>query len=82
MSDDLNTPIALTALEDVLAAKKVDLTKKIELVAAMDSVLGLNLFALSRKDLRMRPDGAEITESEIEDALERRKAARAAKLKK
>jgi cysteinyl-tRNA synthetase len=79
IADDLNTAVALTALDDVLAAKKVDVAKKAELAAAMDGVLGLNLFALTRADLRIRPKTATITEAEIEAALARRKEARAAK---
>jgi len=79
LADDLNTSVALTALEDVLAIKKVDPGKKLALAAAMDAVLGLNLFALNRADLRIQPKAAEITEAEIEDALARRKAARAEK---
>ena len=79
ISDDLNTPIALTALEEVLAMKKADPARKLRVVAAMDSVLGLNLLALNRADLRLRPKGAAIAEAEIEDALARRKAARADK---
>ncbi|WP_298467715.1 cysteine--tRNA ligase [uncultured Erythrobacter sp.] len=77
--DDLNTPIALTALEDVLGMKKVDPFKKARLTAVMDSVLGLGLFPIYREDLRIRPKTAEITEEEIEEALARRKAARAEK---
>ncbi len=77
--DDLNTPIALTALEDALAVKKVPGPIKRAVIEDMDSVLGLNLFGLSRADLRIRPKTAEITEAEIEDALARRKAARAGK---
>jgi cysteinyl-tRNA synthetase len=79
IADDLNTAVALTALDDVLAMKKVDAEKKAELAAAMDSVLGLNLFTLTRADLRIRPKSATITEVEIEAALARRKEARAAK---
>ena len=79
IADDLNTAVALTALDDVLAAKKVDVAKKAELAAAMDAVLGLNLFGLTREDLRIRPKSATITEDEIEAALARRKEARAAK---
>jgi len=79
ISDDLNTPIALTALEDALATKKVDQGIKRAVVEHMDMVLGLNLFGLSREDLRLRPVNAQISENEIEDALERRKAARADK---
>ena len=79
MADDLNTAVALTALEDVLATKKVDPAKKLALVAAMDSVLGPDLFNLTRADLRIRPKSATITEAEIDAALARRKEARAAK---
>ncbi len=79
IADDLNTAVALTALDDVLAAKKVDVAKKAELAAAMGSVLGLDLFGLTRADLRIRPKSATVTEAEIEDALARRKDARAAK---
>ncbi|NQZ46568.1 MAG: cysteine--tRNA ligase [Erythrobacter sp.] len=79
MADDLNTPIALTALEDALAVKKVDAGIKRAVIESMDAVLGLNLFGLTREDLRIRPVSAEISEAEIEDALARRKAARADK---
>jgi cysteinyl-tRNA synthetase len=45
----------------------------------MDAVLGLKLTTLTRFDLRLRPKDAAIEEAEIEDALARRKAARAEK---
>ncbi|WP_067735328.1 cysteine--tRNA ligase [Novosphingobium naphthalenivorans] len=79
IGEDLNTPVALTALEDVLAAKKVDPAAKRAAVEAMDSVLGLDLFGTGRADLRLKPKGVEITEAEIEDVLTRRKQARADK---
>jgi cysteinyl-tRNA synthetase len=79
ISDDLNTPIALTALEEALAVKKVDTGVKRAVIEAMDAVLGLDLFSLSREDLRIRPKAAQIAEADIEDALARRKAARAEK---
>jgi cysteinyl-tRNA synthetase len=79
MLDDLNTPIALTALEDALAVKKVDAGIKRAVVESMDAVLGLGLFELTRKALRIRPQTAEITEAEIEAALAERKTARADK---
>ncbi|MEJ2408099.1 MAG: cysteine--tRNA ligase [Novosphingobium sp.] len=79
IGEDLNTPVALTALEDVLAAKKVDPAAKRAAVESMDSVLGLDLFGTGRADLRLKPKGVEITEAEIEDVLERRKQARADK---
>ena len=79
IADDLNTPIALTALEDVLAAKKVDPEWKLSIARAIDAVLGFELADLTRTDLRIRPKDAQITEEEIEAALIRRKEARAAK---
>ena len=79
ISDDLGTPIALTALEEALAVKKVDAGIKRAVVEHIDSVLGLGLFDLTRAALRIRPKAATTTEEEIEDALARRKAARAEK---
>ena len=79
MADDLNTPIALVALEEALAVKKVDAGIKRAVIEEMDAVLGLGLFDLSRGDLRLRPRDATITEEEIEAELIRRKEARVAK---
>ncbi|MEE4155453.1 MAG: cysteine--tRNA ligase [Erythrobacter sp.] len=79
ISDDLNTPIALTALEDALAVKKVDAGTKRAVIESMDDVLGLDLFKLTRADFRIRPKDAAISEPEIEAALARRREARAAK---
>ena len=79
ISDDLNTAVALTVLEDLLSLKKIDPAEKLTAVAAMDAVLGLGLLALTRADLRIRPKDVAVTEVEIEDALARRKAARAQK---
>ncbi len=79
IADDLNTSIALTALEDALATKKIDAGIKRAVVERIDSVLGLGLFELARTDLRIRPKDAVITEEEIDAAFERRKVARAEK---
>jgi cysteinyl-tRNA synthetase len=79
LSDDLNTPLALTALEEVLAAKKVDPGLKRAMVERMDAVLGLELLTKTRADLRLRPQAATIDQAGIEATLERRKAARAEK---
>jgi cysteinyl-tRNA synthetase len=79
VSDDLNTAVALTVLEETLALKKVDPREKLVAVAAMDAVLGLELAHVTRSTLRIRPAAAAITEAEIDDALARRKAARAEK---
>ncbi|MGQ2932922.1 MAG: cysteine--tRNA ligase [Sphingopyxis sp.] len=79
MSDDLNTPVALTLLEETAAMKKIDAGQKHAALAAMDAVLGLNLLTIARADLRVRPKTATIGEDEIEATLARRKDARAAK---
>src|SRR5690606_37681849 len=79
VSDDLNTAVGLTVLEEVLALKKVDPREKLAAVEAMDAVLGLGLTHVTRSTLRLRPAGAAVSEAEIEEALARRKAARAEK---
>jgi cysteinyl-tRNA synthetase len=79
ISDDLNTPVALTVLEETAALKKVHAGEKLAALAAMDAVLGLDLLGLARADLRLRPSSATITEAEIETTLVARKEARAAK---
>lgn len=78
VSNDLNTPEALAALEEVLAGLQPN-DVKLEVVEAYDSVLGLDLLNLTRADLRIRPKSAEITEAEIEATLAARKDARAVK---
>ncbi|MBX7533354.1 cysteine--tRNA ligase [Qipengyuania sp. 1XM1-15A] len=79
IADDLNTSVGLVALEEALAVKKVDAGVKRAVIEDMDRVLGLDLFDLSRKDLRIRPKTAEITEAEIEAELIRRKEAKVEK---
>ncbi|GAO79787.1 cysteine--tRNA ligase [Sphingopyxis sp. C-1] len=76
MSDDLNTPVALTLLEEATAMKKIDAGQKRAALAAMDAVLGLDLLTITRADLRVRPKEAMIGEDEIEAILVRRKDAR------
>jgi cysteinyl-tRNA synthetase len=80
--DDLNTPLALVALEKAIGLNTRGagwVREALGQAAMMDSVLGLNLLTLSRTDLRIRPKSAQITEAEIEAALTQRKDARAAK---
>jgi cysteinyl-tRNA synthetase len=77
VSDDLNTAVGLTVLEELLALKKMPPNEVLAAVAMMDSVLGLGLLTLARTDLRLRPKSAAISEAEIDEALARRKAARA-----
>ncbi|MFN4134258.1 MAG: cysteine--tRNA ligase [Novosphingobium sp.] len=77
ISDDLNTAIALTVFEEVLALKKVDPAEKLAALAAMDEVLGLGVLTLDRKALRITPRDAAIDEAGIDALLDARKAARA-----
>jgi cysteinyl-tRNA synthetase len=79
ISDDLNTAVALTVLDDAMAIKKVDPVEKLAAVGAMDAVLGLDLLGLDRADLRVRPKDAALAETDIEAELDRRREARAAK---
>jgi cysteinyl-tRNA synthetase len=79
ISEDLNTPVALTIVEEALAMKKVDPGSKRAVIERMDRVLGLDLFSKTRADLRLRPNTAGIAESDIEAVLERRKIARSEK---
>ena len=79
ISNDLATPEALTSIESILAAKKQSPALKLKAIAAIDAVLGLDLFHLTRTDLRIRPKAATISEAEIEATLAARKEARAAK---
>ena len=77
--EDLKTPSALAAFEQMLSLKGMYNAERRSAVLAMDSVLGLDLLNLTRTDLRIRPKDAQITEAEIEAKLARRKEARAAK---
>lgn len=79
LSDDLNTPVALTLLDEAIAAKKVPAEQKRALIERMDAVIGLGLLTLTREELRIRPKRALIDEEEIDAALARRQEARAAK---
>jgi len=78
ISDDLNTAVALTLLDEAVATKKVPTEEKRALIEAMDAVLGFDLLALTRADLRVRPKGAALEDEAVEALLATRKAARAA----
>ena len=79
VADDLNTPVALVALEEALAVKKVDAADKRAVIAEMDAVLGLDLLELVREDLRIRPVSAALTEAEAEAEVIRRNDAKIVK---
>jgi cysteinyl-tRNA synthetase len=79
LSDDLNSPQALVALDEMLADKTLSPADRRATLARFDAALGLNLTGLSRADLRVRPASAVLNESAIEARLDQRKNARAAK---
>lgn len=76
ISDDLNTSVALTLLDETVTMKKIDAAQKLAAIAKMDEVLGLNLMDLKRVDLRIRPTSAPILEDDIKTAIADRKRAR------
>ncbi len=78
ISNDLNTAEVLVIAESV-AGMTGFATDRLHAIGEADRILGLNLLALTRKDLRIRPKSASITEPEIEAILAQRKEARAAK---
>ena len=78
VSDDLNTAVALTLLDEAVAIKKVPTEEKRALIEAMDAVLGFDLMALTRADLRVRPKDAALEDESVEALLGTRRAARAA----
>jgi len=79
LSDDLNTPQALVALDEMLADKRLSPADRRATLTHFDAALGLNLSALSRANLRVRPVAATFDEAAIEAKLDERKDARAAK---
>jgi cysteinyl-tRNA synthetase len=79
MANDLNSAAALTHLDAVVAAKRIDAGEKLAAVAQMDEVLGLGLLDLGRSALRLRPVDATLTDDAVEALLADRRAARAAK---
>jgi cysteinyl-tRNA synthetase len=79
VSDDLNTPRALVALETMLASPSLSAHTAIQTLKDFDAVLGLDLSTLDRTALRTRPVDAAMTGDEVEDLLARRIEARATK---
>jgi len=77
ISDDLNTAVALTVLDEVLAAKKIDAGAKRALIARLDAVLGLRLLEVTRAELRIRPRDAVIGEEQVAASVAFRREKRA-----
>ncbi|NRD90722.1 cysteine--tRNA ligase, partial [Sphingopyxis sp. BSNA05] len=79
LSEDLNSSKGLPLLEELLGLKKLPADQRMVLLTEMDSVVGLQLASLTRKELRVRPAGAEIDEAAIEAKLDQRQQAKAEK---
>ena len=79
VSDDLNTPVALVALDTLLADSGLSRAERRRALEAFDEVLGINLLGTGRGDLRIAPADAPITEGEIDRRLAERREARASK---
>lgn len=79
VSDDLNTPKALTIVDDILDRRKIDRSERLAAMAQVDAVLGLELPALERTGLRLRPGDAVLEEAEVERQLDLRLAARSSR---
>lgn len=76
---DLGTPHALSILDDATSNARLENLNKLRIVAICDLVFGFDFLGLQKKDLRIRPKAAVITEAEIDTILAARKEARAAK---
>ncbi|MEO5493537.1 MAG: cysteine--tRNA ligase [Sphingomonas sp.] len=79
LADDLNTPKALLALDDMLASATIEPHQRPASLKAFDDCLGLDLLNIARADLRIRPATATLTETDIAARLADRREARAAK---
>jgi cysteinyl-tRNA synthetase len=83
ITEDLNTPVALTHFESVLDVQldklNVDPHSRLQTIFEMDEVLGFGLTTLRREDLRIRPANSEWSKEDIEASLSNRAIARAQK---
>ena len=79
LSEDLNTPQALVALDELLGDKGLAPADRRATLGVFDAALGLQLLDLDRAELRVRPVAATLSEEEIETRLDERQRARAAK---
>ena len=79
LCDDLNTPVALTILEEAASLSGAGRNWRRSVIDKLDRSTGLKLLQLEREDLRIRPATSALTETDINARLEKRKSARAAK---
>jgi len=78
ISDDLNTPIALTVLDQAIKDRNLSKRDRVRLVALFDSVLGLDLLRITRRKLRVSKtvDGLEnfsISDADVEAVVRTRR---------
>ena len=78
VSDDLNTPIALTVLDQVVKNKSLSKRDRARLVALFDSVLGLDLLRITRRKLRVSKtiggiENFSITDADVEAVVRTRR---------
>ncbi|MEH3047889.1 cysteine--tRNA ligase [Sphingomonas adhaesiva] len=78
ISNDLNTPLALTHAEALASGRDFG-ADRLDALLKMDEVLGLDLSTITRATLRVRPADATIDANTIEARLTERREARAAK---
>ena len=76
--EDLNTPRALIALDELLADTRIAAADVAAALKDFDAVLGLGLADLVRADLRVRPAAATIAAETVAERLSERRAARIA----
>ncbi len=76
VADDLNTPRALTVLDELIADKKLSPTVRIGAIGDFDAVLGLRLADLTRAEMRLRPVDATIDAATIDARIAERRQAR------
>ncbi len=76
ISDDLNTPRAMAALNGLLADPALCADDTLRLVDIYDRVLGLRLLSLKADDLVLKSKDAVITDDEVTALLDERVAAR------
>lgn len=79
VGEDLNTPRALTVLDELIADKKLSPAVRLGAIGDFDAVLGLRLAELTRSEMRLRPTTATIDEAGIAARIADRKQARADK---
>ncbi|MBI5136746.1 MAG: cysteine--tRNA ligase [Nitrospirae bacterium] len=76
LSDDLNTPRALAALNTLLADDALAATDALRLAALFELVLGIRLLAMTADDLNLRAKDAALTDDRISALIEERNLAR------